>query len=627
MCTSHVLLAAGNCGPAHTTRHKRLTRRGDASVTCLLHCTSRSMAHLCPPPQRLPPLLLLLLLVNSALADGRHECERPCVEGETRTCYYHFHAQQYYTMSRACYSCPDNLDDCSREECIVADGTSIPVLAINRQMPGPSIQVCEGDHVVIDLENGYISDTEALHFHGMAMTGYQYYDGVPFLTQCPVLPSTFRYQFLATCIGTYLWHSHVGVHRVSIFGSIVVRLPEDPHRGLYDQDLYEHVLVLSDWDHTPVETTFWGNHHVGNFAFPKNILINGKGRDPNSEVLLPLEVVRVKPGLRYRMRFIDGGGGDCPMIVSVDGHRMTIIGMDGTSSAPFTVDSFIMLSDGCYVTDRKVFNGRQMGGSIVQAKQGAILRYEGAPEEDPTETFEYDPNPIGVTVNPLKPDPYAPNLVSMVSMSSLQPFVLDEKVDKKFYLAFNFNAVNATPFFNPELYPYNRVPPKFQIPTPQVNGITFIYPPSPPLSQPDDPQPTVCLYGEAELGDKVEFVLIDEGNFINSSHPFHLHGKNFRVVAMGQLGDQTSVAEVQALDEAGHIKRRYEDAVEKDTVNIPHGGYTIVRFTADNPGWWAMHCHLVDHSEMGMVGVLHVGTREDVPPVPKGFPTCGHFVP
>ena len=77
----------------------------------------------------------------SPAADGSHECERPCVEGETRTCHYHFHAQEYYTMSRACYSCPDNLDDCSREECIVADGTSVPVLVINRQMPGPSIQV------------------------------------------------------------------------------------------------------------------------------------------------------------------------------------------------------------------------------------------------------------------------------------------------------------------------------------------------------------------------------------------------------------------------------------------------------------------------------------------------------
>ena len=44
-------------------------------------------------------------------------------------------------------------------------------------------------------------------------------------------------------------------------------------------------------------------------------------------------------------------------------------------------------------------------------------------------------------------------------------------------------------------------------------------------------------------------------------------------------------------------------------------------------GWWAMHCHLVDHSEMGMVAALHVGRPEDLPPIPEGFPTCGSFMP
>lgn len=38
------------------------------------------------------------------------------------------------------------------------------------------------------------------------------------------------------------------------------------------------------------------------------------------------------------------------------------------------------------------------------------------------------------------------------------------------------------------------------------------------------------------------------------------------------------------LDAAGGITRKLQDAVEKDTVTIPDGGFTIVRFTADNPG-------------------------------------------
>ena len=47
-----------------------------------------------------------------------------------------------------------------------------------------------------------------------------------------------------------------------------------------------------------------------------------------------------------------------------------------------------------------------------------------------------------------------------------------------------------------------------------------------------------CTYVlEVELGDTVELVLIDEGDFLNSSHPFHLHGNNFHVLAMERIGE------------------------------------------------------------------------------------------
>lgn len=46
----------------------------------------------------------------------------------------------------------------------------------------------------------------------------------------------------------------------------------------------------------------------------------------------------------------------------------------------------------------------------------------------------------------------------------------------------------------------------------------------------------------------------------------------------------TTPEEVAALDASGGITRKLQDAVRKDTVTIPDGGYTIIRFTADNPG-------------------------------------------
>ena len=77
-------------------------------------------------------------------------------------------------------------------------------------------QVCEGDHVVVDLHNSQLSDTETLHFHGQAMKGHQYYDGVPYITQCPTMAGTFRYNFVATTPGTQLWHSHSGKWQVDL---------------------------------------------------------------------------------------------------------------------------------------------------------------------------------------------------------------------------------------------------------------------------------------------------------------------------------------------------------------------------------------------------------------------------
>ena len=59
---------------------------------------------------------------------------------------------------------------------------------------------------------------------------------------------------------------------------------------------------------------------------------------------LPLEVIMVTPGLKYRIRFISATGFNCPVIVSVDHHRLTIIATDGDPITPFTTDSFVIYS-------------------------------------------------------------------------------------------------------------------------------------------------------------------------------------------------------------------------------------------------------------------------------------------
>lgn len=73
------------------------------------------------------------------------------------------------------------------------------------------------------------------------------------------------------------------------------------------------------------------------------------------------------------------------------------------------------------------------------------------------------------------------------------------------------------------------------------------------------------------------------------------------------------------------MRRNYDNPPLKDTVTVPVGGYTVLRFIADNPGTWLFHCHLEFHSEVGMTLMFKVGGKEDLPKAPIGWPTCGSY--
>ncbi len=80
------------------------------------------------------------------------------------------------------------------------------------------------------------------------------------------------------------------------------------------------------------------------------------------------------------------------------------------------------------------------------------------------------------------------------------------------------------------------------------------------------------------------------------------------------------------MDKSGRIRRNLIDPPRKDTASVPDGGFTVLRFLADNPGYWLFHCHMSWHNELGMGVVIKVGeVATDVPPPPKGFPTCNDF--
>lgn len=75
------------------------------------------------------------------------------------------------------------------------------------------------------------------------------------------------------------------------------------------------------------------------------------------------------------------------------------------------------------------------------------------------------------------------------------------------------------------------------------------------------------------------------------------------------------------------MKRRLSGAPIKDTVTVPDGGYTIIRFVANNPGFWLFHCHIEFHVEVGMALIFKVGDYNQMRSLPQNFPYCSNFFP
>ena len=77
-------------------------------------------------------------------------------------------------------------------------------------------------------------------------------------------------------------------------------------------------------------------------------------------------------------------------------------------------------------------------------------------------------------------------------------------------------------------------------------------------------------------GERVELVFVNQTPM---PHPMHLHGHEFQVVEIDG--------------------ERFPGAV-RDTILITPGRRVVVAFDANNPGWWAIHCHLLYHLDAGM---------------------------
>ncbi|XP_052864087.1 uncharacterized protein LOC128270712 [Anopheles cruzii] len=585
-------------------------------------------------------------------------------------------------MGSACGDCRwGNRSHCFHPQCITADGMERGVVSLNRRIPGPTVHVCRHDIVVVDLVNHMDGLDTTIHWHGLHQSETPWMDGVPMITQCPIPHgTTFRYVFNASHVGTQFYHSHSGHQKANgLYGLLVVRSPTDLNRRLYDFDLSEHRMIISDWTLDLAEKFVPGLQ--SSTVRMDSILINGRGRhfDEEEQKLqdqAPLAVYRVTKGFRYRFRLVSSGSQFCPFQLQIEGHRMLLISTDGGALQPLTVDTLISTSGERYdfvlTADQKPGNYwvrvRAIGFCNVERREEfAILSYADA-ESVSDEELAFPANkpptwdqrfPSGTVLN----NPNATCYLAGDSdrcVADLEAYeeqrddrLIDAEPDKRFQVLFNTFTADPGILFSDQGYVRYMTVLLTLNNIGVTNNISMVFPDFPLLTQPeliagdklfcndthkpDRCRPNLacfCLHRlKVDLNDVVEMSLIDDSKVIRDLyHPFHLHGHRFVVTGMGQLPlFRTADEKVDFVNRRDHRPRGRmpsdHNPPYKDTVSVPSRGYTKIRFRADNPGFWLVHCHFEWHLGIGMSFVLQVGEIEQMKKAPADFPRCGSYKP
>lgn len=96
-------------------------------------------------------------------------------------------------------------------EAIAPDGYVKPLAQIfNGSYPGPNLQACWGDQLIIHVTNKIPNLGTTVHWHGIRQFQSNQYDGVNGVTQCPIaFGKTFTYNFTIQQMGHTWYHRQV----------------------------------------------------------------------------------------------------------------------------------------------------------------------------------------------------------------------------------------------------------------------------------------------------------------------------------------------------------------------------------------------------------------------------------
>ncbi len=523
-------------------------------------------------------------------------------------------------------------------------GIDTTVTGINGTVPGPLLRFVEGQEAIFRVTNNLQEDT-SIHWHGLLLPFQM--DGVPGVSFPGITPGeTFEYRFPIRQTGTYWYHSHSGLQEQSgVYGPIVID-PAGREPQPYDR---EFVIVLGDW-------TFADPHHILNtlrknpayFNFQRRTigdLIRDSSRDGLGRTLrerlawgrMRMDATDVadvtgatyhylmngmapsdnwtgifRPGERVRLRFINAGAGTF-FDVRIPGLPMTVVQADGQDVQPVTVDEFRIAIAETYdvIVEPKedrpyaVFaesmdrSGYAMGtlapkvamqapvperrsrpirgmGDMGMDMQGMDM---GGMDMDAMDHSAHMPPgdlaPAGSIPSTVShgPDTHGPSnaAVPMEIRSRLHEPGLGLGEDGRRVLVYtDLKGLNPVedrrePGRELELHITGNMERYMW----SFDGKAF--------SQVDGPI-------QFRHGERLRLTLVNDTMM---EHPIHLHG--MWMVLENGTGDQLP---------------------RKHTLNVKPAERLSVLITADAPGRWAFHCHILYHMEMGMFRVVEVTTSD-----------------
>ncbi|XP_031091251.1 laccase-7-like [Ipomoea triloba] len=522
------------------------------------------------------------------------------------------------------------------------------ITAVNGSLPGPTLRVREGDTLVVTVFNESPYNL-TIHWHGVFQILSGWSDGPEFVTQCPIRPGhSYTYKFKITRQeGTLWWHAHVSWLRATVHGALIIR-PREGHSYPFPKPYREVPILLGEWWNANVVDV--ENQALANGSAPRNsdaYTINGRPGDIYNCSANHTYKLKVKQGKTYLLRIINAALNN-QLFFKIAGHTMKVVAVDASYTDPYVTD-VVVVAPG--QTTDVLLTADQSPGRYYMAAN-AYASAPNVPFDNTTTTgiVEYDgaiSSPPAMPALPAFNDtPTAHRFYSNLTGLVSGPFWSSppRHVDERMLITVGLGLVacdrpGTCGGPNGQRLAASMNNASFQLPTKlsmleafffDVDGIyTADFPNRPPVRF-DYTNSTQRLNASAlimttkstkvkkvKYNATVEMVFQNTALVAIENHPIHLHGFNFYVLAQGFGNYNPSV------------DRKMFNLVnpqERNTIAVPVGGWAVVRFRANNPGVWLMHCHLDVHLPWGLATAIEVENgptpSTTLPPPPLDLPKC-----